>query len=290
MLTRRLGKTGHMSSIITLGAFAIGWANQREADAAIEMAIKAGINQVDVSPKYGQAEARLGSYFGRHGNPFFLGCKTGERTKTGAWESLKQSLDTLRVDHCDLFQFHGVDKKTDLDTILGQGGALEAVLEAKKQGLVRFIGITGHHPPLYREALLRYDFDTVLFPLNRVHAANFTDWNDWRQLLQTAREKDVGVLAIKSVAKQLWAEPDRANRRYQTWYEPFDNQKDIESSLRYTLSQDISSAVTPGELKLWPKLIEAASKFQPLTEQEQQQVISEVAQYPPLLATWMVFE
>lgn len=287
MLTRRLGKTGHMSSIITFGAVALDRVKQKEADAAIEMALKAGINHIDVSPLYGQAEARLGSWFGRHGkDSFFLGCKTAERTRIAVWEGLKHSLETMKVDHFDLYQFHMVDKKQDLDTILSPGGALEAVLEAKKQGLVRFIGITGHHPPLYNEALQRFDFDTVQFPLNRVHAAHFTDWNDWRQLLQTARQKDVGVLAIKSVAKRIWENPDKAHHKYQTWYEPFDDTKDIEKSLWYTLSQYITSAVTPGELKLWPKIIEAASRFQHLTQQEQQKVISEVAQYPPLVAPW----
>jgi aryl-alcohol dehydrogenase-like predicted oxidoreductase len=290
MQTRRLGKTGHLTSVITLGAFALGWTAQKEADAAIDMAIQVGINHIDVSPQYGKAEARLGSWFERHGNSFFLGCKTAERTKKGAWESLKRSLDTLKVDHCDLFQFHMVDRNTDLETILSPGGALEAILEAKRQGLVRFIGITGHHPPLYNAALQRYDFDTVLFPLNRVHAAHFSDWNDWRQLLLTARQKDVGILAIKSVAKRLWEDPDKSEHKYQTWYEPFDEEKDIENSLRYTLSQDITSAVTPGELKLWPKVIAAANRFQPLSHQEQQHVISEVSQYPPLRGSWMRFE
>jgi aryl-alcohol dehydrogenase-like predicted oxidoreductase len=287
MLKRRLGKTGQMSTIITFGAFALSQVKQKEADAGIEMALKAGINHIDVSPLYGQAEARLGSWFGRHGNSFFLACKTAERTRTGAWEGLKHSLETLKVDHFDLYQFHMVDKKQDLDAILGPGGALEAVLEAKMQGLVRFIGITGHHPPLYNEALQRYDFDTVLFPLNRVHAAHFTGWNDWRTLLKTSRQKDVGVLAIKSVAKRLWPDESAELHKYQTWYEPFDDPADIEKGLRYTLSQDITSAVTPGELKLWPAIIAAGERFQPMTPQEQQQVISEVAKYPPLFASFM---
>jgi predicted aldo/keto reductase-like oxidoreductase len=287
MLKRRLGKTGHLSSIITFGAFALLQVKQKEADAAIEMALKAAINHIDVSPLYGQAEARLGSWFGRHGNSFFLACKTAERTRVGAWEGLKRSLETMKVDHFDLFQFHGVDNIKDLDTILGPGGALEAVLEAKKQGLVRFIGITGHHPPIYNEALQRFDFDTVLFPLNRVHAAHFTHWNDWRPLLQTARQKDVGVLAIKSVAKRIWQDPDKTQHKYQTWYEPFDQATEIEKGLRYTLSQEITSAVMPGDLKLWPKVIDAANRFQPLTQEEQRQVISEVTEYPPLFAPWM---
>jgi aryl-alcohol dehydrogenase-like predicted oxidoreductase len=285
---RRLGRTGQMSSIITFGSYALYGVKQKEADAAIDMALHASINHVDVSPIYGQAEARLGSWFKRHGNSFFLGCKTTERTKTGAWEGLKRSLETLHVDHFDLFQFHGVKNNTELNTILGSGGALEAVLEAKKQGLVRFIGITGHHPPLFNEALKRFDFDTVMFPLNRVHAAHFNDWNDWRALLKTARQKDVGVLAIKSVAKRVWEDGAEAKHKYNTWYEPFDEAGEIEKSLRYTLSQEITSAVMPGELKLWPMIIDAAEQFQPMTQKEQRQVIAEAAQYPPLFAAFMV--
>jgi predicted aldo/keto reductase-like oxidoreductase len=283
MEKRRLGRTGHMSSIITFGGFAVGWVSQKEADTAIETALETGINTVDVAPSYGEAEARLGSYFERHGNSFFLNCKSTARTKQGAWESLKQSLETLHVDHCDLFEFHGL-KSTDLDSVLGPDGALEAALEAKKQGLVRFIGITGHHPVFFNEAIKRYNFDTVMFPLNRVHAAHFNDWNDWRPLLKTARQKDMGVFAIKSVAKRVWPDGNESGHKYNTWYEPFDDAGDIEKSLRYALSQDITSAVLPGELKLWPMIFEAAVRFKPMTQKEQWQAIDEVAQYPPLYA------
>jgi predicted aldo/keto reductase-like oxidoreductase len=283
MEKRSLGRTGHLSSIITFGGFAVGWVTQKEADTAIETALKAGINTVDVAPSYGEAEARLGSYFKRHGNSFFLNCKTTDRTKEGAWDSLKRSLERLHVDHCDLFEFHGLKEK-DLDTVLGPGGALEAVLEAKKQGLVRFIGITGHHPFFFNEAVKRYDFDTVMFPLNRVHAAHLKGWNDWCPLLKTARQKDMGVFAIKTVAKRVWADGDEAKHKYNTWYEPFDEAGDIEKSLRYTLSQDITSAVLPGELKLWPMIFKAAEHFTPMTAEEQRQAIAEVSQYPPLHA------
>ncbi len=283
MEKRRLGRTGQMSSIITFGGFAVGWVTQKEADAAIEGALKAGVNRVDVAPSYGDAEARLGSYFKRHGNRFFLGCKTTNRTKNGAWESLKLSLERLHADHFDLFQFHGL-KRTDLDAILGPDGALEAVLEAKEQGLVRSIGITGHHPVFFNEALKRYDFDTVMFPLNRVHAAHFNDWNDWRPLLKSAREKDMGVFAIKAAAKRTWEDGEEAGHKYNTWYEPFDKAEDLEKSFRYTLSQDITSAVLPGELKLWPMIFKAAENIKPMTLKEQQQAIDEVSQYPPLHA------
>jgi aryl-alcohol dehydrogenase-like predicted oxidoreductase len=285
METRRLGKTGHMSSILIFGGFALYHSDQKEADAALETALDNGINHIDVSPIYGQAETRIGSWLKRNGRKFFLGCKTDEREKEGARESLQRSLETLQVDHFDLFQLHGVDTPEVLDVALGPGGALEAILEAREQGLVRYIGITGHNPSTQNEALKRFDFDTVMFPLNRVHAAHPTDWNDFRPLLKTARQQDVGVMAIKSVAKRAWEGPNV--KSYNTWYEPFDEAGEIEKSLRYTLSQDITAAVLCGELRLWPMIIDAANRFKPMDRTEQQEVIAEAAQYRPLVGPRM---
>jgi len=287
MEMRRLGKTGHMTSIIAFGGFALLEANQDEADAAIEMALNNGVNHIDVSPIYGQAETHIGSWIERNGKNVFLACKTHERGKREAWESLKRSLETLRVNYFDLFQLHGVDDTETLNTVLNPGGALEAVLGAREQGLVRFIGITGHRPAIQNEALNRFDFDTVMFPLNRVHAAHREDWNDFLPLLETARQKDIGVMAIKSVAKCTWEETARTPHRYNTWYEPFDEVAEIEKSLWYTLSQDITSAVMPGDLKLWPMVIDAARRFKPLIESEQKKVVSQVAQYQPLVGPHM---
>ena len=283
METRRLGRTGHMSSIIAFGGFALLQATQKDADTALETALANGINHIDVSPMYGQAETRIGSWFGRNGKQFFLGCKTHEREKTAAWESLKRSLDLLKVDRFDLFQFHGVDSIETVNTILGPGGALEAVIEAREQGLLEYIGITGHRPDVQNEALELFNFDTVMFPLNRVHAAHPEKWNYFIPLLKTAREKDTGVLAIKSVAKQLWENPDRASHTYQTWYHPFDEATEIEKSLWYTLSQDITAAVLPGDLRLWPMAIDAAQRFKPLDAGAQKSVIKEVEQYQALV-------
>jgi predicted aldo/keto reductase-like oxidoreductase len=283
---RRLGKTEQMTSLLIFGSFALFRIKQKDADATIEMALENGINQVDVSPLYGDAEKHLGSYFKRHGKQFFLSCKTAERTKAGAWEGLKKSLETLHIDQFDIFQLHGVDEINILKKVLGPGGAMEAILEAKEQGLIRFIGITGHNPPLHNQALQLFDFDTVMFPLNRVHAAHPTDWNEFRPLLKTARQKDVGVMAIKSVAKRAW-EGKQANVEHNTWYEPFTNAREIEKSLRYTLSQDITAAVLPGELSVWPIMIDVAKRFKPLTTQEQQNVMADVKQYQPLVGPQM---
>ncbi len=286
MEKRRLGKTEHMSSILIFGGFALFRITQKEADEAIETAWANGINHVDVSPLYGDAEQHLGSWFKRHGKQFFLACKTAERRKKGAWESLKRSLDTLHVDRFDLFQLHGIDDPKTLNTALGPGGALEAILEAKQQGLVKFIGITGHNPPNHNLALQKFDFDTVLFPLNRIHAVHPTDWNDYRPLLKTAKQKDVGVMAIKSVAKGEWHDT-KTRQQHNTWYEPFTDEENLRKSLYFTLSQDITAAVLPGELSLWPTLIEAAHSFKPLTKKEQQEYMEEVKKYKPLMGPKM---
>lgn len=281
METRRLGRTEHRSSVLIFGSFALFDLDQKESDTAIELALGHGINHIDISPMYGAAEERIGSWIKRHGQKFFMACKTHERTKDAARESLHRSLETLHVDHFDLFQFHGVDSAGAQDTILGPDGAMEAVLEARDQGLVRHIGVTGHNPVAHNEFLRKFDFDTVLFPLNRVHAANFNDWNDWRPLVETANQKDAGLMAIKAVAKQAW--PGSDHKGYNTWYEPFDDPENIEKSLRYALSQDITAAVLPGEFSLWPMILDAAERFRPLTPEEEAAVVREASAYSPLV-------
>jgi predicted aldo/keto reductase-like oxidoreductase len=282
MEKRRLGRTEHMASVLTFGGFALHRISQKEADATLEMALESGMTNIDVAPAYGEAESHIGSWIKRHGKKFFLGCKTSERGKEAAWESLKRSLDILNVDCFDLFQMHGVSDIGTLDKAMGPGGALEAIIEAREQGLVRFIGITGHNPPVQNIALQRFNFDTVMFPLNRVHAAHFNEWNDWRPLLKTARQKDAGVFTIKAVAKQAWPERSMAFNKTNTWYEPFTENEEIEKSLWYTLSQDITSAPLTSEWKLWPVIIDAANRFKPLTKKQQAEFVSQAARYEPL--------
>jgi aryl-alcohol dehydrogenase-like predicted oxidoreductase len=279
MEKRRLGRTGHLSSIVAIGGAALGTVTQREADAAMSLALEHQINHIDVAPSYGEAELRIGPWMTKHRKDFFLGCKTGARDKQSAWESLKRSLDRLKTDHFDLFQFHGVDDLETLYAILSPGGALEAVQEARSQGLLRYIGITGHRPFVYIEALNRFDFDTVLFPLSRVHASHVNDQNNFLPLLEYARRKDVGVMAIKAVSKRSWPE---GNRAYHTWYEPFDDQANIDKSLRFTLDRDVSTCPMPGDLALWPKVIDAAERYSKLSAGEESAALEEVSQYQPI--------
>ena len=279
MEKRRLGKTEHMSTVITFGSAAFWRVSQAEADAAIDLALEHGVNHFDVAPSYGQAELRLGPWMENHSNEVFLACKTGKRSKKQAWEELNRSLEMLRVDHFDLYQFHGVNAQEQLNVILGLRGALEAVLEAREQGLVKHIGITGHHPFVLAEAIQRFDFETVLFPLNRVLAAHAGGGCDFVPLLEVSEAKDVGTIAIKAVAKQPWQGP---MHMYRTWYEPFDEQGEIDRSLRYALSQGITTAALPSDVRLWPMILDAADRFQPMSPEEQAQAVAEVKRYAPI--------
>lgn len=281
MEKRRLGKTEHMSSVVTFGSAALWSVTQGEADAAIELAIKYGVNIFDVSPMYGQAEVRLGPWMEKHHKDIFLACKTSERSKTRAWESIKRSLETLKVDYFDLYQFHGVSDLETLNVVLGPDGALEAALEAKEQGLVRHIGITGHRPFVHIEALNRFDFETVLFPINRVLAAHRNDYNDFTLLIEITQKKDVGTIGIKAVAKRPW---ESTMHMYRTWYEPFDKQEEIERCLWYSLSQGITTAALPSDLSLWPLILDAAERYRPLGQPEQEDAVAEVQQYRPLFS------
>ena len=282
MEKRRLGKTGHMSSVLAFGAAALWQATPAETEAGIELALEHGINHIDVAPVYGQAETLLGPWLERHRSEVFLGCKTTDRSKAAAWESIRRSLDRLRVDSFDLFQFHGVNDLATLGMILGPGGALEAVLEAREQNLLRFVGITGHRPSVQLEALSRFDFDTVLFPLNRVLAARRNDYSDYAVLLDQTEKNDVGTIAIKAVAKRPWQGP---MHMHSTWYEPFSEQDEIDSSLWFTLSQGVTTAPLPSDLSLWPIIIDAAERYRPMDAEAQAAAVSEARRYASIFPT-----
>jgi len=276
MEKRRLGKTEHMSSVLAFGGAAIGRGTQYEAESAIELALEHGINHFDIAPTYGESETLLGPWMKKHHKEIFLGCKTRERSKTGAFESFKRSLEKLQVDSFNLFQFHGVNDLSELDAICGEDGALEAILQAREEGLVKYIGITGHCPSVQVEALKRFPFDTVLFPLNRVLAVLHTDYSDFRILLSLAKKQDVGMIAIKAISKRPWPQE---NHTYSTWYEPFNTQEEIDKSVWYVLSQGITTMPMASDVKLWPMIISAVERYHELGEEEQIVAQSEVAQY-----------
>lgn len=279
MRKRRLGRTEHESTVVIFGGAALASVLQKEADQAMALALRHGVNHIDVAPSYGEAELRLGPWMERHRQDFFLACKTEKRTKEEAAGALRRSLERLRVDHFDLYQLHGVDELDELEVALGPGGAMEAILEGQEEGLLHSIGITGHCPATQVEALKRFDFDTVMFPLNFVLRAHRNERNDWEELLKLAKGKDVGVMTIKAIAKGPWSTETHA---YHTWYEPFDDQEAIDRALWFTLTQDVTAAVSAADVRLIPKVVDAAERFGSLSQEEQAQLVSTGSQLRPL--------
>lgn len=283
MEKRVLGRTGYKVTILTIGGAGPGFTpSSEEGVQAFKMAVEKGLNMVDIAPSYGEAEARLGPLISKYRNQLIVAEKTMERTKEGAWRELKQSLARLGVNYFDIYQFHAVSSLEELDRIFDKGGALEAFLEARDAGLIKHIGITVHNDMrIVLKALERFDFDTVLVPVYAAAMVHPTPENDFRPVLKVARERDIGVIAIKSIARRRWA-GERAkvgNRTFVSWYEPFVEQEDIDMAVWYTLSQDgVTTYSMSSELSLWPKIISAAERLKKLAPEEQAEVVERFRQ------------
>ena len=282
MEKRKFGQTGHQSSVAILGGFAFSQCTQEETDELMEKVLDVGVNHIDVAPTYGHAEERLGPWLARERERFFLGCKTMERTKDGAAKELRESLERLQTDHFDLYQIHAITKGEELEAALGPNGALEAIQEAQSEGLTRFIGITGHGvkaPELFLTALERFDFDSVLFPINYVQYGDAKYWEDTENLLELCQEREVGTMIIKSITKGPWGEKPHTHI---TWYEPFTEPDRIQEGVNFALSQNVTGICTAGDPQLLPKVLQACENFRPLNEQEQEALLKKGAQYEPL--------
>jgi aryl-alcohol dehydrogenase-like predicted oxidoreductase len=282
MEKRRFGRSGHMSTIAIFGAAAFWEIEQKDADKVMEMVIEAGVNHIDVAPSYGQAEQRIGPWMPRERERFFLGCKTMERTKDGAWNELQRSLKLLQTDRFDLYQLHAVTNMEELDACTMSGGALEAAVEARRQGLTRHIGITGHGvevPRLFIEALHRFDFDSVLFPLNFVQMSNPTFRKDAEELIALCKEKDVGMMIIKSITKGPWGDKEKTAT---TWYEPFDQMEEIQQAVNFALSYEVTGICTAGDTKVLPMVLKACQNFSPMDESQREGMIQSGQQFEPL--------
>lgn len=262
MITHQpFGRTGHLSSRTLLGAAAFGQVTQAEADATIELALSYGVNHVDTAASYGDSELRLGSWIRRHGRPFFLATKTGERTAPAAREQLHRSLERLGVDQVDLLQLHNLVDPGEWETALGPGGALEAAIAARDEGLVRFIGITGHGwsvARMHTRALERFDFDSILAPFSYVLSQQAQYWAEVQALLQICQTRQVAVQTIKAIVRAPWADrpPTRA-----TWYEPLEDQAEIDLAVQWVLGHPGLFVNTVGDIHVLPKVLEAASRF-----------------------------
>jgi aryl-alcohol dehydrogenase-like predicted oxidoreductase len=232
--------------------------SQEIADRSIQLALDAGIDHFDTAADYGDSELRLGAWMPRIRDRIFLATKTGDRTATGAYDSIRRSLERLQVDDVDLLQLHAIGDPEDLDRATGPGGALDGALRAKDEGLARAIGITGHGmlaPSVHLEALRRHPFDTVLTPFNYALSRRPAYLRDFDALAEETQGRDVGLMLIKAVARNLWREGDQ---RYDTWYEPLDDQRRVDAAVAYALARPgVTGLATAGDVRLLPLFVEA---------------------------------
>ena len=276
------GRTGHSSTRVLLGGAAFAQVTQVETDATLELALSFGVNHVDVAASYGQAEIRVGDWISRHGKPFFLATKTGERTAIKAREEIHRSLERLKVDQVDLLQLHNLVDPQEWETALGPDGALEAAIEAREQGLVRFIGITGHGvavAAMHRRALERFDFDSVLLPFSYMMAQNGQYLSEFRSLTRICQSRNVAVQTIKSIVHRPWGEgvPDRA-----TWYRPLEDQVAIDRAVHWVLGHVGLFMNSVGDIHLLPKVLDAANRFEAAPTDEEMQTQMDQLEMQPL--------
>ena len=278
---RPFGRTGHLSTRTLFGAAALWSVTQGEADRILDVLLEYGVNHIDTAASYGDAELRVGPWMDRHRGDFFLATKTEQRTYQGAWDELQRSLERLRVDYVDLWQMHVLVEPADWDTAMGPGGALEAFVEARDKGLVRFLGVTGHGvtvAAMHKRSLERFDFDSVLLPLNYPMMQNPQYAADLNELLSLCQERGVAVQTIKSLCRRPWGERPQTRN---TWYEPFEEMADIDRAVHWVLGWPGVFLNTVGDVHLLPKVLDAAARFQvPPAEEEMAEAAERLAMEP----------
>jgi aryl-alcohol dehydrogenase-like predicted oxidoreductase len=255
------GRTKHLSSRVIFGAAALSSVDQAVADRALEVLLEHGVNHIDVAASYGDAELRVKPWLQRARESFFVATKTGERKAKAAREELNRSLDRLGVDHVDLWQLHNLADPIEWDTALSPGGSIEAAIEAREEGLVRWIGVTGHGLQIaanHRRSLARFDFDSVLLPYNFVTMQSPYYAENFEALAATCTERGTAMQTIKSIARSPWL---GRRRTRSTWYEPLDAQADIDLAVWWVLGRPGVFLNTVGDVDLLPLVLDAAERF-----------------------------
>jgi aryl-alcohol dehydrogenase-like predicted oxidoreductase len=255
------GRTGHQSTRVVFGGASLAQVDQRTADQTLDVLLEYGVNHLDVASEYGEAEVRIRPWLQREPGRFFLATKGDQRSAAGAREELHRSLDRMGVDHVDLWQLHALADPIEWDVALSPGGALEAALEARDQGLIRYIGVTGHGSQIaatHRRSLERFDFDSVLLPYNYVTMQNRYYAENFNALYDTCSQRRVAVQTIKSIALRPWSGREHTAA---TWYEPLQAQDDIDLAVWWSLSRPGTFLCSAGDVDLLPKVLDAASRF-----------------------------
>ncbi len=268
---RRLGRLGRMNSVLIFGGAALSDISEEEADRAISLALEAGVDHFDTAADYGDSELHYGRWMGEIRDSVFLSTKTGERDKDPARRQIQNSLERLRVDFVDLIQLHAVGDLEDLDRATRGGGSLEAAVEAREEGLVRAVGITGHGheaPATHLEALRRYPFDTVMTPWNHVLSTDADYRRDFEALVGEIQRQDAGLMTIKTLSRRNWPAGDPLeNQKYATWYEPFEEREYVDAAVSFALArEEVTGIPMVGDVGLIEAMIEAERRRMPPEE------------------------
>ena len=266
---KTLGKTGREISIIGLGGVVVSGVEQEHANRVVVESIEKGVNYFDVAPSYGDSELKFGPGLKPYRDKIFLACKTLRRDRAGAQKELDNSLRRLQTDHIDLYQFHALtNTEKDLNVLLGKGGAMETFLQARRQGIIRYIGFTAHSKETSLAAMREFDFDTIMFPVNFVchYKADFVT-----EVLGEAKKRNMGVIAIKSMAKQRWARGAEKKMYPKCWYQPVDEPELAKAAMAFSFAQGATAILPPGDEGLyWLALNLAGGCMQVAPEQLRQ--------------------
>ncbi len=280
--TLPFGRTGHESTRTIFGAAAFWDTPQKEVDATMDLLLQNGVNHVDTAASYGRSQELLGDWIRRHGRPFFLATKTEQRTKEAAYDEIRRSLDLLHVSQVDLIQLHALHEEADWQTAFGPGGVIEAVARAREEGLVRFIGVTGHGvqiPDFHLRSLAAFDFDSVLLPYSYVMMQNPDYAHGFEKVQALCVERNVAVQTIKGVTRSPWndMQPTRT-----TWYRPLEEQADIDLTVRWIFGNPQVFLNTAGDIHILPRILEAAQRFEARPSDQQMQWLANRLKMEPL--------
>ena len=281
---KAFGKTGHTSSRVLFGAAAFWDVSQKEADKTLGLLLDNGINHIDTARSYGDAELRIGPWMKEHRSSFFLASKTNKRTKEEALVELKETLTRLQTDYIDLWQLHYLVEPDEWKTTMSEGGALEAAIEAKEQGLVRFIGVTGHGveaPSAHLRSLEVYDFDSVLLPYNYTMMQNSLYREQTQKLFEVCKKRDIAVQTIKSLARGELGEKEKI---YATWYDPLTDEASIQRAVHWVLSNEQVFLNSTGDIRILPHILKAAQETIRKPSNEEMEALGKKEAITPLFS------
>lgn len=280
--TKAFGRTGHSSTRALFGAAAFSSVTQDEADRTMELLLERGVNHIDTAAGYGDAEQRIGPWMESHRERFFLATKTGERSYDGAKAEFERSLRRLRVSQVDLIQLHNLVGEDEWEVAMGPGGALEYLIEAREQGLVKYIGVTGHFVAIagmHQRSLERFDFDSVLLPYNYLMMRNETYRAGFEAVLSTCKARNIAVQTIKGITRRPYV-TDR--HIHATWYEPLTDQPSIDKAVHWVLGNEDVFLNTVGDIHLLPKVLDAAARFEERTPEAVMEAMAAEWEMAPL--------